>query len=224
MEHVHVPPHLSGSPHGASHGGDATSPPPGPRIRRLYLLTAALLQYPGDPDFWADLPSLRDQALRDGWPELARCVDRWLAGDALALARVYVESFDLHPGCALYLTAHECGESRDRGHALWLLHHQLQSRGWEPELRELPDFVPALLEYIAMDWEGACQIQLPHRLGRVLAAIAETLGTGHPYAPPFQLTAAHLPAAAANPTSPTPAQVDHTVPYPLLVTDPDDTG
>lgn len=189
---------------------------------RFYRIAAALLRYPGDPDFSTELPALRAEAAREGWDGICRCIDGWLDVDALFLVQRYVESFDFRPDCALYLTAFEHGDHRDRGRALWLLHMALRSSGWELDGRELPDFLPVLLEWMAVDPNAAAKMQVPQRVARMVQGILSALPQDHLYRPVFEALAAHLPPVAdAERPDGASASVDETVPYPLFVVDDD---
>ncbi|MEJ1715085.1 hypothetical protein SMA37_26085, partial [Escherichia coli] len=57
-----------------------------------------------------------------------------------ALREAYVTTFDWTESTGLYLTAHELGDSRDRGAALILLQHIIADAGFELTDGELADY------------------------------------------------------------------------------------
>jgi nitrate reductase delta subunit len=61
----------------------------------------------------------------------------------------YVELFDHSRATSLYLFEHLHGEARDRGQAMVELKHIYQQAGFELSPRELPDYLPVLLEYLS---------------------------------------------------------------------------
>lgn len=89
-----------------------------------------------------------------GCPELAaigRSFLPLLAGKKLlALQEEYTAAFDLNPKTCLDLTWHKWGDSRDRGKHLARLKALLREEGYEPAGGELPDYLPALLEFMSV--------------------------------------------------------------------------
>jgi nitrate reductase delta subunit len=71
------------------------------------------------------------------------------------LQRDYVERFELSKRGALHLTYHLHGDSRQRGLALLRLRQAYAEAGWEADAVELPDFLPLMLEFAALDPAGA---------------------------------------------------------------------
>lgn len=61
----------------------------------------------------------------------------------------YCELFDRGRATSLLLFEHVHGESRDRGQAMVDLMAQYRAAGLEIDSRELPDFLPLYLEYLA---------------------------------------------------------------------------
>ena len=61
----------------------------------------------------------------------------------------YCELFDRGRATSLLLFEHVHGESRDRGRAMVDLMAQYRAAGLEIDSRELPDFLPLYLEYLA---------------------------------------------------------------------------
>ncbi|RDI98121.1 nitrate reductase molybdenum cofactor assembly chaperone [Dyella solisilvae] len=157
---------------------------------RLYYLMSALLAYPepsliaglSDIDsFLSDRPAIRDA--------LDPLLERIRRDDLIDVQERYVSTFDRHPGCALYLFEHVHGESRDRGQAMVDLLDEYRRRGWAPMTHELPDHIPAFLEFLGVLCADGDQDEAERWLGDaidVLAAIGDRLQReGSPYAAVF---------------------------------------
>ncbi len=119
----------------------------------LYRVLAVLLDYPGR-DFKEMLAEAKAflVSLEDGD---AQCADEirgaveWMERQSLLeLQRAYVETFDLTPAHSLHLTAQLLGEEdRRRGEALIGLLRHYAASGMRLKAHELPDYLPAILEY-----------------------------------------------------------------------------
>ncbi|GAA5134681.1 nitrate reductase molybdenum cofactor assembly chaperone [Pseudonocardia adelaidensis] len=110
-----------------------------------------------------------------------------------ALAEHYVEVFDRRRRCCLYLTWWSDGETRRRGGALATLKQRYRAAGVEFASGELPDFLPAVLEYAATaDLVDGLALLQEHRAGLELLRLA-LLDTGTPYATPVEAVCALLP-------------------------------
>jgi len=70
--------------------------------------------------------------------------------DIYALEEEYVNLFDRSKSISLNLFEHVHGESRDRGGAMVSLVETYRDAGFDPISSELPDHLPVLLEYLAM--------------------------------------------------------------------------
>jgi nitrate reductase delta subunit len=80
----------------------------------------------------------------------------WLAASAPDdVARHYVETFDLRRRCALYLTYYRYGDTRKRGMAMLTFKAAYRSAGFQPSEDELPDYLPLVLDFAALDASGA---------------------------------------------------------------------
>ncbi|HEX2493870.1 MAG TPA: nitrate reductase molybdenum cofactor assembly chaperone [Steroidobacter sp.] len=71
-------------------------------------------------------------------------------GDLLEAQERYVETFDRGRAASLNLFEHVHGESRDRGQAMIDLKQLYGARGLELTARQLPDYLPVMLEYLAL--------------------------------------------------------------------------
>ncbi|MEK6204531.1 MAG: nitrate reductase molybdenum cofactor assembly chaperone [Amylibacter sp.] len=72
------------------------------------------------------------------------------ARDIYALQEAYVSLFDRSKSISLNLFEHVHGESRDRGGAMVSLVETYREAGFDPISSELPDHLPVLLEYLAL--------------------------------------------------------------------------
>ncbi len=119
---------------------------------RLYALASLLLQYP-EPDLLTRreavvaaaeaLPSSPQRAA------LRRFLVYWLATPGTRLAEEYVATFDLQKRCGLYLSYYLFGDRRQRGVTFLRLKQLYEAAGWELTSRELPDYLPLMLEFAA---------------------------------------------------------------------------
>ncbi|MDY7220737.1 nitrate reductase molybdenum cofactor assembly chaperone [Halalkalibacterium halodurans] len=62
----------------------------------------------------------------------------------------YVSTFDFGKKTNLYVTYFHTGEQRERGLELLQLKDLYQRSGFEPTAKELPDFLPLMLEFAAL--------------------------------------------------------------------------
>ncbi|MCO1659951.1 nitrate reductase molybdenum cofactor assembly chaperone [Pseudonocardia humida] len=154
------------------------------------------LQYPDDTVL-ASLPLVRRAVdeLPGGRPRerLTAFLDAAAATPPTRMTRHYVEVFDLRKRCCLYLTWWTDGETRRRGGSLAALKGRYRAAGVELDTTELPDFLPAVLEFAAVaDLAAGLQLLQEHRAGLELLRLA-LLGAGTPYAGPVEAVCALLP-------------------------------
>ncbi|MEE4410431.1 MULTISPECIES: nitrate reductase molybdenum cofactor assembly chaperone [unclassified Serratia (in: enterobacteria)] len=81
--------------------------------------------------------------------QLILFIRRFCARPLLDVQAEYCELFDRGRATSLLLFEHVHGESRDRGQAMVDLMAQYRTAGLEIDGRELPDFLPLYLEYLA---------------------------------------------------------------------------
>src|SRR4029079_13654467 len=120
----------------------------------VFQALSALLSYPSE-DMRLALPAISD-AIRTA-PIVATIEQRGLLdlieelgqGDLLAAEERYVDLFDRGRALSLHLFEHLHGESRDRGEAMVELKQLYEQAGFELSARELPDFLPVVLEYLS---------------------------------------------------------------------------
>ena len=81
--------------------------------------------------------------------DLLTLIDELGAGDLLKVEERYVELFDRGRAASLHLFEHLHGEGRDRGQAMIDLKRLYERAGYELSSRELPDYLPVVLEYLS---------------------------------------------------------------------------
>jgi nitrate reductase delta subunit len=115
----------------------------------------ALLTYPS-AELVAALPDLHAAIVDEAVVDKARrarlkALLRWMAEqDLLDLEEAYVELFDRGRATSLHLFEHVHGESRDRGQAMVDLKGMYRRAGLTLSPHELPDYLPAVLEYLSL--------------------------------------------------------------------------
>lgn len=120
--------------------------------RELLWVASRLLSYP-DAGTWRDLPELERGIVRlpaSSRERLQRFLAHVRSVDRLELEEEYVRTFDLSERLSLHLTYLRHGDSRDRGTALAKLAAQYRAAGLEMQGRELPDYLPRVLEFLAI--------------------------------------------------------------------------
>ena len=119
-----------------------------------------------------------------------------------AMAEHYVEVFDRRRRCCLYLTYYTVGDTRHRGAALLAFKQALAAAGYEMAADELPDYLPAILEFLSHVPSADAQELLGGAV-HVIAHIAENLQSyGSPYAAVLKAAAALSPIAPQPLTEP----------------------
>ncbi|MFZ5635439.1 MAG: nitrate reductase molybdenum cofactor assembly chaperone [Pseudomonadota bacterium] len=132
---------------------------------KLLKLIAVLLDYPKD-ELWTHGDELRE-AVNDPVLSAARrasllaFVDTLLASDTLDAQERWLALFDRGRAMSLLLFEHIHGESRDRGQAMVDLLATYRKAGFEIGAKQLPDYLPLVLEYLSLrpveevrDWLG----------------------------------------------------------------------
>lgn len=167
------------------------------RDQAVVLQAASVcLRYP-DAALLELMPVVRDavDALPASRPRerLGTFLDTVAATTPERAAQHYVEVFDTRRRCCLYLTWWTDGETRRRGAALAALKQRFRASGAEFADPELPDFLPAILEFAAtIDLPGGLALLQEHRPGLELLRLA-LLDAATPYAAPIEAVCALLP-------------------------------
>jgi len=120
----------------------------------LFKAFSALLSYPSE-DMRRALPEIADViraapllASRER-NDLLDLINDLGRGDLLGAEERYVDLFDRGRALSLNLFEHLHGESRDRGEAMIDLRRVYEQAGFELSARELPDYLPVVLEYLS---------------------------------------------------------------------------
>jgi nitrate reductase molybdenum cofactor assembly chaperone NarJ/NarW len=115
---------------------------------------ARLLGYP-DAELRGHLPEMRDalraeRAVADArLAELELLLDALASADPLDAEAAYVQLFDRSRATSLHLFEHVHGDSRDRGPAMIDLAQTYDQAGLHLAPSELPDYLPAVLEFVS---------------------------------------------------------------------------
>ncbi|MET7682140.1 nitrate reductase molybdenum cofactor assembly chaperone [Streptomyces sp. NPDC005423] len=152
----------------------------------LYQAAALCLTYP-DEEFRARLPLLREAA-----PQLREFTDHAAVTPARVLAAHYTRVFGLKHRHSLYLSWWHDGESGPRGMSPAGLRELYRAHGLEFAGEELPDFLPAVLEFAARTGEVGLLTEYRDGLDRLRARLT---AVGTPYACVLTAVCAALPAA-----------------------------
>ena len=122
---------------------------------KTYLALSALLSHPEPALLEAlaeigaalDVEALLPRAARR---EVEALIGELASGDLYDLQERYVSLFDRSRALSLHLFEHVHGESRDRGQAMVDLLAAYAKRGVRVVDSELPDYLPAFLEFLSL--------------------------------------------------------------------------
>lgn len=151
-----------------------------PDMKYTLRVLARLLGYP-DASLRAQLPDLRaalhDEAAlsRTRLAELDALVRSIAAADAFDAEETYVELFDRGRATSLHLFEHVHGDSRERGPAMIDLGQTFEQGGLVLTANELPDYLPAVLEFASTRPSAEARAFLgetSHILNAIFAALA----------------------------------------------------
>ncbi|HSM73252.1 MAG TPA: nitrate reductase molybdenum cofactor assembly chaperone [Desulfobacterales bacterium] len=116
-------------------------------------LLSVLLDYPGD-ELPGALEAMSAAAAGLAEPEFKTAIQDFLAylgrHGLPRLQENFTAAFDLQPATTLNLTYHAYGDNEQRAAALARLQHLYDQAGWERISGELPDYLPLLLEFLAI--------------------------------------------------------------------------
>ncbi len=152
-----------------------------PRGALTLRVLAALLGYP-DASLRELLPELRrllrhDQALTASrLGEIEALIDGLARMAPLQAEQAYVELFDHGRATSLHLFEHVHGDSRDRGPAMIDLAETYQSAGLALREGELPDYLPAVLEFASTQPAREAKAllgEIAHLVNAILSALVQ---------------------------------------------------
>ncbi len=153
----------------------------------IYRILSALLQYP-EQEMLEAMPEIRDRLKDSPLPtEHRAALENFLQhmeSNALTkLQEEYVQTFDLTPEHSLHLTHHLFGDDRGRGPALIDLVEYYKEYGLKADEKELPDYLPMLLEFSSELEETEAHVFLSQTV-KVLQQLADNLEKANsPYTP-----------------------------------------
>ncbi|MHB9857950.1 nitrate reductase molybdenum cofactor assembly chaperone [Streptomyces sp. YIM S03343] len=150
----------------------------------LYQAAALCLTYP-DEDFHTRLPLVREAA-----PQLREFTDHAALTPPGELAEHYVQVFDFKNRHSLYLSWWTDGDTRRRGMSLVRFKDVYRAHGLEFTGEELPDFLPAVLEFTARTGETHLLTEHRNALEQLRSRLADC---GTPYAAVLDAVCATLP-------------------------------
>ena len=135
----------------------------------LYQVASLLLRYPtaallaADPEISAAVAGLPRETSRT---QLGRFLTHRSAMPLLDLEREYVETFDTRRRCTLNVSYYLFGDTRRRGVSLLRLKRLYKAAGVVLDTDEVPDHLPAMLEFAAFAPSGYGERVLQeHRIG-----------------------------------------------------------
>ncbi|MGB6388965.1 MAG: nitrate reductase molybdenum cofactor assembly chaperone, partial [Methyloceanibacter sp.] len=123
-------------------------------MEKIFKALSALLSYP-ELELQTTAPELRRIIDEETFltPDCRRLLDALIeeiaTGDLYDLQERYVELFDRTRSLSLHLFEHVHGESRDRGQAMIDLKSLYDQNGLCLSSAELPDYLPAFLEFLS---------------------------------------------------------------------------
>ncbi len=96
----------------------------------------------------------------------------WASQEPIALQEAYVETFDVHRRCSLYLSYYLYGDRRQRGQEFVRLKRLYESAGFRLAGRELPDYLPLVLEFAALEPSTGAAVLAESQVGLELLRAA----------------------------------------------------
>lgn len=148
---------------------------------RVHMLASLLLDYPDQQ--WFD----RLETLESHLPQIpvqiaelfGAFIDESRQLGSTEVQRRYVQTFDLKRKCSLYLSYFATGDTRKRGTALVTFLEAYRATGWDFDAEELPDYLPAVLEFSARCDDPIAEALLSSHIEgiEVLRAALESMGS-----------------------------------------------
>ena len=169
--------------------------------QKQFKLIAFLLQYP-DEALMGSLADVSETVADIDDPQMRRTVLRFRAylenTPLMDLQEQYTAAFDLDPATCLNLTYHLLGDDAERGRLLSALQQVYARAGYGAAAPELPDHLPMVLEFLAIEPDAPRAERLWSCLSAVHTLAQRLTAAGSPYAPLFDCLAALTPHAGAS--------------------------
>ena len=152
---------------------------------KTYKVLSLLLSYPNE-ELQKFLPQveniLREDSLLqdDKVSGLIEFCNRFSRLDLINWQEEYVQLFDYSRSVSLHIFEHIKGDSRDRGQAMVNLMEFYKVRGMQLTTKELPDYIPAFLEFLStLTPEKAAELlgETVHVMDRINEALNESGNT-----------------------------------------------
>lgn len=167
-----------------------------PQRAHTHMIASLLLDYP-DEGWFTRLEAI-EQHLDDLPAEIAVPLREFIAAAIAAgpveWQRSYVATFDLKRKCSLYLSYFATGDTRKRGTALVTFIEAYRAAGWELAADELPDYLPAVLEFSARSGDPVAEALLAAHLEGIEVLRAALEGMDSPWAKVVRTVTLSLPA------------------------------
>jgi nitrate reductase delta subunit len=139
-------------------------------------MASRLLDFPGD-DLLSQVKLLKGAAesTSERWGTVVLDFLAYLGKTSLlAVQEEYTRTFDLNPSLCLNLTFHKWGEEKKRSTALVEFKKMYRDAGFEVLGGDLPDYLPIVLEFLAVSPEESC-LPIYDEYGDQVALIASRL-------------------------------------------------
>lgn len=146
---------------------------------QFYKILSVLLDYPND-DLYQNLGEVSEvvnslDSISNDERNVVTQFIQWMQGQSsIELQGLYVQTFDLTQDNSLHLTHHLLGDDRERGPALVDLGEFYNETGWKAGDKELPDYLPLILEFVSTQDEMAARIFLSDA-AKAINMLAENL-------------------------------------------------
>jgi nitrate reductase delta subunit len=135
-----------------------------------YRVIAALLQYP-DPEWLEMIAEVKAYCRRLPAGRTRETIGAFLdylaSRPLLRLQETYTAAFDLNPATTLNMSWHLSEDGRKRAAMLASLQQGYRNAGYEGPADDLPDFLPAMVEFLAVCRAG----RVPASFQRCLAGV-----------------------------------------------------
>ncbi len=151
----------------------------------VLIIASRLLSYPDEsfPDYEAAMDELVAEEIHsvELKKQLTKSYKVLFQFSPQERSETYVATFDLRSKLGLYLTAHELGDSSKRGAALIKLQKIINQAGFEREGDELADYIPMLLEFLAVSPITNHHERLYRRMAVALQRMLNHMNEMNPY-------------------------------------------
>lgn len=149
---------------------------------KTYKVLSLLLSYPDD-ELQKFLPHVEKELIEESLLQedkirgLAEFCKRFNELDINNWQEEYVQLFDYSRSVSLHIFEHIKGDSRDRGQAMVNLIEFYKESGMHFTTKELPDYIPAFLEFLStLPTEKAAELlgETVHVMDRINVALSES--------------------------------------------------